>query len=323
MCRPNARGARRDPRGRTLYVLLTRRIRRIGSAGSAIRDVSGPCWTGFLTRAYVLTRAGKATIAGLIAMGDDSNYFHPGLRVQFVAWATDVEGASDDSGVRYVDNPPMVNGPLPQVFARVLARVKNNLRTGTRIDLHGSEVPEYPDTALREAIVNALVHRTLHPASLNSVVKVSVFPNRIEIVNPGGLFQVGVDEDGGPVGRSTRNSRLMDIMRVLPLASGTTRSLVETAAAVSPQSLRKLRKAGLQQPRFRDEIHQFSLHDLYLLLRDEGSMPFPAAIEGRSFARHWTPFTLISRLRISHARLLRSPGWADASRIVSRGIGAA
>ena len=32
--------------------------------------------------------------------------------------------------------------------------------------------------------------------------------------------------------------------------------------------------------------------ELYLMLRPEGSMPFLAATEGRSFARHWTPVHL-------------------------------
>ena len=32
--------------------------------------------------------------------------------------------------------------------------------------------------------------------------------------------------------------------------------------------------------------------EIYLMLRSEGSMPFLAATEGRSFARHWTPVHL-------------------------------
>ena len=32
--------------------------------------------------------------------------------------------------------------------------------------------------------------------------------------------------------------------------------------------------------------------EIYLMLRPEGSMPFLAATEGRSFARHWTPVHL-------------------------------
>ena len=33
-------------------------------------------------------------------------------------------------------------------------------------------------------------------------------------------------------------------------------------------------------------------NELYLIGRSEGSTPFPAATEGRSFARHWTPVHL-------------------------------
>lgn len=32
--------------------------------------------------------------------------------------------------------------------------------------------------------------------------------------------------------------------------------------------------------------------EIYLMLRPGGSLPFPAATEGRSFARHWTPVHL-------------------------------
>src|SRR3954452_23838152 len=60
-------------------------------------------------------------------------------------------------------------------------------------------------------------------------------------------------------------------------------------------------------------------NDLYLLLRDEGSMPFPARSRGDHSPDTGRRFTLISALRISHARPLRSPGWAETSRIASRG----
>jgi predicted enzyme related to lactoylglutathione lyase len=52
-------------------------------------------------------------------------------------------------------------------------------------------------------------------------------------------------------------------------------------------------------------------NDLYLLLRDEGSMPFPAAIEGRSFARHWSPIHLdfaVEDLARSTAEITRLGG---------------
>src|SRR3954467_10766484 len=52
-------------------------------------------------------------------------------------------------------------------------------------------------------------------------------------------------------------------------------------------------------------------NDLYLLLRDEGSVPFPVAIEGRSFARHWTPIHLdfaVEDLARSTAEITRLGG---------------
>lgn len=211
-----------------------------------------------LRRSHVLTRDGKVTVAGLIAMGEEPGYFHPGLKVQFVAWATDREGASDESGLRYVDNPPMFDGPLPDVFRQLLGRLKRNLRTGSRIDTFRTDVPEYPDIALREALINALVHRSLHPTSLNSYVTVSVFPSRIEIVNPGGLYQVGLDEDGRPAGRSTRNTRLMEILEHLPLSKDEG-MVVENRGGGIPAIVEEIRKAGLQQPRFLNQIYQFTV----------------------------------------------------------------
>lgn len=211
-----------------------------------------------LRRSHVLTDDGRATLAGLIAMGEEPGYFHPGLKVQFVAWATDRPGASDDSGVRYIDNPPMFDGPLPQVFRQVLGRLKTNLRTGSRIDTFRTNVPEYPDVALREALVNALVHRELHLTALNSHVTVSVFPDRIEIMNPGGLYQVGLDEDGRPAGRSTRNPRLMEILEHLPL-SPDEGMMVENRGGGIPAIVEEIRKAGLHQPQFLNQIYQFTL----------------------------------------------------------------
>ncbi len=47
------------------------------------------------------------------------------------------------------------------------------------------EIPDYPETALREAIVNAVCHRDYFEKRCHVVVE--VFANRVEIYNPGGL----------------------------------------------------------------------------------------------------------------------------------------
>src|SRR4051794_20177710 len=62
-------------------------------------------------------------------------------------------------------------------------------------------------------------------------------------------------------------------------------------------------------------------NELYLILRPESSMPFLAATEGRSFARHWTPVHLDFALRTSGGPHRRSPGSAQSSRARSRATG--
>ena len=58
----------------------------------------------------------------------------------------------------------------------------------TRIEIVGrerKEIPEIPEEALRETLINAMVHRDYFS---NGVVQIDVFPNRIEISNPGKLL---------------------------------------------------------------------------------------------------------------------------------------
>jgi len=47
------------------------------------------------------------------------------------------------------------------------------------------EIPEIPDIALREAIVNAVCHRDYFKKGAN--VMIEIFDDRVEISNPGGL----------------------------------------------------------------------------------------------------------------------------------------
>ena len=81
--------------------------------------------------------------------------------------------------------------------------------TSTALVISGApqheEAAEYPDSAVREAVINALMHRDYFYDS--SHVYVHIFSDRIEIENPGGLFRGLTMEDLGR--RSVRRNRLI------------------------------------------------------------------------------------------------------------------
>jgi ATP-dependent DNA helicase RecG len=64
--------------------------------------------------------------------------------------------------------------------------IQRNTRTAYRIEkLQREEIPEYPMTALREAVTNAVMHRDWFLDGANVFIEIS--EDRIEVSSPGGL----------------------------------------------------------------------------------------------------------------------------------------
>ena len=68
----------------------------------------------------------------------------------------------------------------------VLKFIKRNTRHAIRVEgAKHAEAWEFPPAALREAVINSLVHADY--TQQGAPLRVAIFDNRIEIDNPGGL----------------------------------------------------------------------------------------------------------------------------------------
>ncbi len=77
-------------------------------------------------------------------------------------------------------------GRLQDIAEQMLVILKNNMKNPSTINqLKRDEKEEYPTLVLREAIVNALVHRNY--SILGSKIRIFMFDDRIEFHSPGKL----------------------------------------------------------------------------------------------------------------------------------------
>lgn len=118
------------------------------------------------------------TAAGLLLLGRDPTACFPHCRVQLDAFS----GKSKNSEA--TDHATAV-GDIACTVDQALAFINRNIRHPLRVvGLKRVEVTEYPEEAIREAVVNALAHRDYEDATRHVVVE--VLKDRIEISSPGG-----------------------------------------------------------------------------------------------------------------------------------------
>lgn len=111
-----------------------------------------------------------------------------------------------------------VTGPLPEQIIQVLRYFQTSPLIATLSRKEGTgrrDMPSYVDTALQEAVVNAIVHRDYEVTGSQIIIR--IFPDRIEIQNPGSLHNTLTEENlyAGcqPV---RRNQQLAGFMRDFP-----------------------------------------------------------------------------------------------------------
>ena len=152
-----------------------------------------------------------------------------------------------------------------------LVAVRKNMTR--RSVVHGAgraDIWQYPEAALREAIVNALVHRDLSPDARGAQVQIEMYPDRLTIRNPGGLFGPVTEEQLGDEGvSSARNASLLRILEDVPLP-GSAHAICENRGSGIRTMINALRAARMSLPAFKSRVSTFTVtFPNHTLLGDE------------------------------------------------------
>lgn len=174
-------------------------------------------WQFLLINTEIMTEEG-ASLSGMLLFGNIPNRFLPQAGIDAVAFpGTEKDYVAKERTALRGPMTPLLgqDGSILEVglveqavdFVRRNTPVTAVLEDGAR----RVEKRTYPDKVIREAIVNALIHRDYLLG--NADIELGIYEDRLEIISPGKLPN-GITPDRMRIGtRAARNQLLKDIMR--------------------------------------------------------------------------------------------------------------
>jgi len=172
------------------------------------------------------------SIAGALFFAKEPCRFLPQAEVTCVLYR-------DTEGVDIIDRKDF-KGNLLANLEDAEAFLKKHIAVRYEIKgLYRKEIPEIPEDALRESVVNALMHRDYGFAGAR--VMVQMFPDRVEVSDPGGL-PPGLDPRRFGTKSVHRNELIADLLHRLRLGERIGSGIRRMRAS--------MRAAGLMPPEF-------------------------------------------------------------------------
>ena len=179
-------------------------------------DDDEKAWQSLLINTEIMTEEG-VTVGGMLLFGKTPNRFLPHAGIDAAAYP----GTEPDYDAQ---ERTALRGPMTPLLSKGGDIVENGLveqaldfvqrNTRVAVEAQGGrrvERPVYPPDALREGIVNALIHRDYLLTSTD--IELAVYSDRLEIVSPGRLPN-GITPERMRAGtRAARNQILKDMMR--------------------------------------------------------------------------------------------------------------
>jgi len=178
------------------------------------------------------------TLAGIMCFGSNPQECFPSAVVSLMHYPGTYVHAGE------VLSRARLGGTIIEQIQQVQTYLLANMRQRGRIaeqSFERTDAPQFPHAAVREAIVNALVHRDY--TDLGSTIDVHMFSTHLQITNPGGLV-AGLTIDLLPIIHKSRNPVIANILRQA--------GLNEEAGQGVKTILREYELAGLTRPIFED-----------------------------------------------------------------------
>lgn len=198
-----------------------------------------------------ITRNGTVTLNATFLFSYYPQAYFPQLCITAVVVPGMEVGETGALGERFLDNQ-RIEGSIPEMLETAIAFVRKNMRTKTIIDDNTGkrqDRTDYPVTAVREAVLNALVHRDYSIHTEGMPIQLLMFNDRMEIRNPGGIYgRIRIDQLG-KMQPDTRNPVLAAALEVL--------GVTENRYSGIPTIRRAMDEYGLREPEFLEERGSF------------------------------------------------------------------
>lgn len=137
-----------------------------------------------------ITRNNQVTLSAALLFSPYPQAYFPQLCITAVVVPGTEVGQLGEEGERFLDNL-RIEGNIPEMLDGAIQFVRKNVRKATIINpITGQreDRTEYPITAVREAVLNALVHRDYSIHTEGMPIQLLIFDDRMEIRNPGGIY---------------------------------------------------------------------------------------------------------------------------------------
>lgn len=180
-------------------------------------------WKFFWKSKYVRIRGGRyvPTVAGIVLFGETPDIFVP---EHFVIAESFYGLPEDGMDLDQARTHKRISGPLHRTVNDIVSFYKKNAAKVPRVEgLERDEgAYEYPTEVVREAIINALIHRNYE---LPSPVTFRMFRNSIVVKSPGHILKPNTLErmrefDVTPVRRNPYIARAASKMKLMDLRGG-------------------------------------------------------------------------------------------------------